>query len=383
MKVLFVYSSLVLEKNGDNYYHNFLGTIIKRYSIFGKLTVCTSCVEVNKNKQERVDMSNVRHVAIVKENTVKRLLDKSYNNHIIKEEIQKCDFLIVHQPDSVASRAAHYAKKLKIPYLSVVVGCPWDSYWNFNWCGKLVAPFAYFNTKRTIRQSNYVIYVTEKFLQSRYPSKAPQIACSDVVTTEIDSTICEVRRQNLNNKTKASVLNILTLGGLDVPFKGQIYIIKAISNLNKRGFNYHYYVAGKGNGTALKQQADKLGIRDNFHILGIVSHDKIYETMSEMDIYAQPSKLEGLPRSLVEAMSCGMPAIGANVGGIPELLQDDVLFDKGNIRQIEKILSCDPSRWTEKVEINYIRSKDYNYNNLEKRRNEFFCRIMKELKINQ
>lgn len=383
MKVLFVYSSLLLEKNGDNYYHNFLGTIIKRYSLFGELTVCTSCVEVKKNKQERVDMSNVRHVPIIKENSVKRFLDKSFNNRIIQEEVQKCDFLIVHQPDSVASRAAYYAKKLNIPYLSVVVGCPWDSFWNYNWRGKFVAPFAYLNTKRTILQSNFVIYVTERFLQSRYPSNAPQIACSDVVTSEIDSTICDVRRQKLKFMTKASVIKILTFGGLDVPFKGQEYIIKAISNLNKKGFNYHYYVAGTGNGTALKQQAEKLGVLDNFHILGVVSHDKIYETMSEMDIYAQPSKLEGLPRALVEAMSCGMPAIGANVGGIPELLQNDVLFDKGNVRQIEKILSCDPCRWAEKVEINYIRSKDFNHNNLEKRRNEFFCMIMKELKINQ
>lgn len=379
MRVLFVYSSLGLEKCGNQYYHNFLGTIIKRYSFFGDLTVCTSCTEVAKSNRELVDMTGVRQITLVKENTVKTMLDKSYNNRIIREEVPKCDLLISHQPDGVAGRAAKMARRLGIPCLTVVIGCPWDALWNYDWRGKILAPYEYLKTKSAIAQTDYAIYVTEKFLQRRYPTTAPQIACSDVITEDIPVEVCKNRQKVLFTKERSSPMKIITLAGIDVPFKGQKYIIEAIARLNRQGWNYHYYVAGAGTGEALMKKAQELGVENYFHILGTVSHDKIYDVMADMDIYAQPSRLEGLPRALVEAMSCGLPAIGTNVGGIPELLQDDVLFGKGNVNDIVKVLAREPKEWASKVEINYNRAKDFNQDVLNKRRYDFFEKIKNEI----
>lgn len=61
--------------------------------------------------------------------------------------------------------------------------------------------------------------------------------------------------------------------------------------------------------------------------------------LDTVDIYIQPSKQEGLPRSVVEAMSRGCLCVGSRIAGIPELLSTKYLFNAGNVMQIAKILA--------------------------------------------
>ena len=90
-----------------------------------------------------------------------------------------------------------------------------------------------------------------------------------------------------------------------------------------------------------------------------------------MDIYVQPSLQEGLPRSVIEAMSVGLPCIGSDVAGIPELLDKEWVFKrKGNkaeeIAELLKNIEKDSLR--KQAERNYKESSLYDYVLLLKKR---------------
>ena len=55
-----------------------------------------------------------------------------------------------------------------------------------------------------------------------------------------------------------------------------------------------------------------------------------------MSLYIQPSFTEGMPRSLLEAMSMGCPVMGSSVGGIPDVVSKDLLHKKGDYKTIAK-----------------------------------------------
>ena len=48
------------------------------------------------------------------------------------------------------------------------------------------------------------------------------------------------------------------------------------------------------------------------------------------DLFILPSRTEGLPRAIIEAMARGLPCLGSSVGGIPELLPPDALVRPGD-----------------------------------------------------
>ena len=379
MNVTFVYSNITIERVNNKYYHNFLGDIILRYSQLGALTGCTSVRIEKTSKQNEINLANAKIIEINKENTIKNIFDRRYNKRVIKKAVKSCDLLIIHTPDSVGDMAARYAKRFSKPVLSVVIGCVWDSLWNHSWKGKLLAIPSFFNMKKTVKNADYVMYVTNRFLQNRYPTNGKHIGCSDVVIEENETSVCEKRKERFAHLKKSDEIKIATIGGLGVSYKGQQYIIKALKTLIRHGWNYHYYLIGGGDKKYLSRLASRLGIEKHIHFLGTLKHDDINNCLINMDIYAQPSKQEGLPRSVVEAMNTAIPCIGSDIGGIPELLPSELLFKKGNINAIIGLLEVEPSSWGKYVDYSFGKAKDFLPQVLNKRRNDFLEMIASEI----
>src|SRR5699024_6121027 len=114
--------------------------------------------------------------------------------------------------------------------------------------------------------------------------------------------------------------------------------------------------------------------------VGTMTHDQVFNWLDTIDIYVQPSRQEGLPRAVIEAMSRGLPAIGAKTAGIPELLEDKYIFSntRKNISEISTILlSMDVEKMKSQAIRNYNESKKYNREDIEKRRNNFFKEFKK------
>ena len=62
-------------------------------------------------------------------------------------------------------------------------------------------------------------------------------------------------------------------------------------------------------------------INDRVNFVGRISgHEEMFKFLKDCDLMVFPSKSEGLPRTLIEAMAVGLPCRSSNVEGIPELL---------------------------------------------------------------
>lgn len=385
MKVLVAYDGFEVESCNGKYYHNFLNDIIKRYSYFGELTITAVINKVTCPSGDEINVNGVKLVPLKKINTVKGLFfDKYVNTRTVKNLVADSDFVICHIPSDVASAATFEAKKRGKPSFAMVIGCPWDALWNYNWKGKLLAPISYLSSRIAVSTADYVQYVTKDFLQKRYPTKNMQIGCSDVCIYNINKESALVIQERWVSMRQASLRNIVTCAAVGAPYKGQSYVIKAISILNRKGFNFHYHLFGAGSQERLKALSISEGIEQYVHFYGSCPHEEIMNVLKDMDIYAQPSLQEGLPRSIVEAMSVGLPVIASDdVGGMNELTMPMMRFRKRNVNDIVKLLMSDNDTWVESSKWSIKLAEHYEYSHLQKKRDDFFMKIKTEIECSK
>lgn len=376
LDVLFVYSSLTVDVVDDKYYNNALNSYIKRYRPLGNLTVCVSCVKCESSSQSLVDLGDVSIRFVEKENTIKkRFLDRSKNRGIIRELVNHSDLVIGHVPDSVAIMALTSALRLKKTCIAVAVGCPWDSGWNHSMRGKFMAPIGALLMRNIMGKVPYAMYVTQEFLQKRYPCPGITVGCSDVVMPQLDKKVLIDRLYKIKN-TNVKKLRLVTSAAVDVRYKGQYDVIKAISLLRKQGYDLQYYLLGGGDNTYLRGIAEKYGVARNVHFLGMRSHEEVFSILDEMDVYVQSSRTEGLPRAVVEAIGRALPAIGTRVGGIPELLSPACLYNPGDVRALAGIISGFTHESLEsEAQRNFAHAAEYARDVLDARREAFLGRV--------
>ena len=98
-------------------------------------------------------------------------------------------------------------------------------------------------------------------------------------------------------------------------------ILKAIAKLARKDITY--VICGLGDKEEyLQKLAKDLGIENNLILLGY--RDDVIEICKCCDIFAFPSKREGLGLAALEAMASGLPVVTSNVHGIPDYSQDGI-----------------------------------------------------------
>jgi glycosyltransferase involved in cell wall biosynthesis len=118
------------------------------------------------------------------------------------------------------------------------------------------------------------------------------------------------------------------VGRLD-PMKGQDVLIRAIAKLE----GVRVIILGEGSQrAALENLASDLGVSDRLSLLGWVNNPHSY--LPQFDIFAMPSRSEGFPLAIVEAMLTGLPVVATRVGSVAEAVIDGetgLLVDKDDI----------------------------------------------------
>lgn len=103
--------------------------------------------------------------------------------------------------------------------------------------------------------------------------------------------------------------------------KNQMEIFKAASILKDRNLNIHFSLYGEGElENDYKRAVLRMKLENEISFCGL--SDNIYPILQKADIFILPSKYEGMPISLIEAMGSALPIIASNVGGIPDMISD-------------------------------------------------------------
>jgi len=117
------------------------------------------------------------------------------------------------------------------------------------------------------------------------------------------------------------VLTLLCLGRL-VPAKGQVILLRSAAQLIAAGVRFHIFFIGDGQDAGkLKEEASRLGLESAVTFFGSANQDLLVSFWKKADIFVLPSFAEGVPVSLMEAMSMEIPCISTTVGGISELIE--------------------------------------------------------------
>jgi len=100
-----------------------------------------------------------------------------------------------------------------------------------------------------------------------------------------------------------------------VPQKNLTHLIIALSEIPGSSLTV---IGDGGQKPELEQLAHEYQVDVQFS--GVIPHSELPEVINSCQIFILPSLYEGHPKALIEAMACGVPAIGTNVPGIKELI---------------------------------------------------------------
>ena len=116
---------------------------------------------------------------------------------------------------------------------------------------------------------------------------------------------------------------LVTFVGNLVHEKGPDILIEALGRMHAEGGNVRAALIGEGSEKqALLSRTAALGIRERVSFLGRLSPDDVARWIAASDVLCLPSRREGCPNVVLEALASGRPVVAAAVGGVPELLSD-------------------------------------------------------------
>ena len=135
--------------------------------------------------------------------------------------------------------------------------------------------------------------------------------------------------------------------------KGHEILIEAAKILfNKKYKNVKIYIIGDGpEYNKIMKKIKNYNLDEHVILIGAIDHQQIPQWINLANFFVMPSLNEGMPTALLEALSCGKPFIGSNVGGISEIINSD------NIGLL--VPPGDPNKLANALETAILKTWDY------------------------
>lgn len=375
---LFVYHGKYYFKDQEwcNFYKRYL-------RVFDSLRIAVRCECIDELKPCRILIDDPRIEVIDIPNFSGPLeYTKKYFKigRVLRNICDGCDAAIVRLPSTVGQRVARKVIKNHIPYGVEVV---YDAEDGWRSETKLINRFLWKRIDKEMRSTCYkangISCVTEFYLQKHYYSKKADAFTSHYSTLELPKGFYGSPKKYPEGKTftLANVANQIQFNGR----KGFNEIIEAICLLKKKGIIVHAKFVGQDyhNGIAqFKDLSRRLGVEKQIEFMGYLTRPELDDFLSSVDIFVMPTRAEGLPRVIIEAMAKGLPAISTPVSGNPELLDSYFLVKYEDIQtlanRIEELITN--KELYERVSLeNFSNSQKYEATVLERKRDAFYQKL--------
>ena len=299
---------------------------------------------------------------------------------VIGTSIEPDAAYILRVPTTVPSLYSLMLWIKRVPFAVEVAADPFDGYSRQALNDHPLAPLFQFVFVHLMRwqckAAAVSAYVTRAALQKRYP---PRSAATTFDFTSIDLT---PEAYAAGPREAASFdldsPRLVLIGNMQKSWKGHDVLLNAMKILKDQGRSTRLTVVGYGENQPLyARMAEEMGL--DVHFTGKLQNGPpIRDVLDQGDLFVLPSRQEGLPRALLEAMARGLPAVATRVGGTPELLGDDSLVPADDPAALAARIAealADREGLARRAATNFETARRYNVGEVTKARLAFYRQV--------
>jgi glycosyltransferase involved in cell wall biosynthesis len=286
----------------------------------------------------------------------------------MRSAIARSEAVLLRVPGMAGTVASRFLQGR--PYAVEVVGDPYEVFSSGASRHPARAFFRWLFTRslrKVVAEADVVCYVSSHALPQRYPPRSARLVTYYSSIELGASAFADSPRHRHDG-----ALRLVTVGSLEQPYKGVDTVLSALRTCRDRGTEAHLTVVGDGRlRGSLEALAGRLGIADMVTFTGQLSAAGVRRHLDEAHAFVLASRTEGLPRAMIEAMARGLPCIGTNVGGIPELLSADEMVAPGDsegLARLIDILASQSDAYSEASSRNLLTATQYRDDVLKARR---------------
>lgn len=378
---LFLYKKQLYAKSQEEY------DLFKRYiRIFDSLRLVARCAMVDELKPTYVPITDNRIEVVtipMFRGPIQFLKCFVKIKKSIKGIYNDVDAGMLRLPSIMGSYIGYSMIRKHIPYAAENV---YDSQDGYRSSDKLTERILWrlmdYLQRHLCYKADGVSCVTQFYMQRRYFSKKKDSFSSHYSTLALFPSFYTHERKFPSQKTSYSIVHVanpvVTKGR-----KGHEQMIQMLQEVTLNNLDVRVVFIGGGSEEELEKLmklAMECGVSDKVTFTGYISKTEIRNYLLKADLFVMPTKAEGLPRVVIEAMSVGLPCISTRVSGLPELLQDHFLTEYHDVDSLSKLvieMLTTPELYEKASQENFEKSKMYENCILEQRRDVFY----KELKI--
>jgi len=314
------------------------------------------------------------------------------------------DAVILRVASQVANCLEPQLRREGRPYGVEVVGDPYDVFAP----GAVVHPLRPFfrwlsprQLRRLCAEACAAAYVTEQALQRRYPPAGRSFSThySSIELPKDSYLPCKRRVYSTHysdvelpqlafappswpTRQNDCLIRLIFVGTLEQLYKAPDVLLDAVGQCFRQGLDLELVLIGGGKyQQQLEARAEALGLGLRVRFLGqLPAGEAVCSELDRADLFVLPSRQEGLPRAMIEAMARALPCIGSTVGGIPELLPPEDMVPPGNAEalaaKIREVVG-DPARIAHMAARNLQKAGEYREEVLRGRRIGFYRYVRK------